>query len=122
MGVYLLIRTGNMYNNFPYQAKLFMGISSIISGLWSLSFHFVFNGLNAKNDYRLLKFWMKLTMELPVKSDEDYRVAGLSQDENKSFWLKEKHVNQVWNVFMNIYIACIGLTLSSQLFLVKLSK
>ena len=110
-----------MYNYLPDQPKLALSIASAMAGLWALFFHFVFNYLNAKNDYRLMRFWMKLTLELPVKSDQDYKVMGLSRKENKAFWTKENYFNRLWNRTLNCYIVCIGFTFSSLLFLVKLS-
>ena len=136
---------GNVYNYLPGQPKfflgsyisqqgtfssrtksirtsLFSGVGAAIAGLWSLSFHFVFNHLNSKNDYRLYKVWMKLTLELPVSSDRDYRVAGLSVEENKKFWLMENRVNHIWSQVINYYTAFVSLIFSSQLFFVKFSK
>ena len=69
-----------MYNYLPDQPKLALSMASGMAGLWALCFHFVFNYLNAKNDYRLMRFWMKLTLELPIRSDKDYKVMGLSRD------------------------------------------
>lgn len=92
-----------------------------MSGLWTLLYHFVFNFLNAKNDYRLFKIWMKLTLELPAKSKKDYKVAGLSQEENQSFWLKESNGNQLFFRAVTFYSFSLSLIFSSQLFFVRLS-
>ena len=96
-------------------------IVQLIAGLWGIHFHFIFpfNYLNGKRNYRLLRFWMKLTLELPVKSDSDYRVAGLSSMENKKFWVLENYVNRVWFLAMNWYMAIISLPFCSQLFFIK---
>ena len=65
------------------------------AGCW-IAFHFViFNHLNAKNDYRLYRLWLKLTQELPAKTDQDYKVAGLAKEENTKFWLNENYITQV---------------------------
>ena len=64
---------------------------------------------------------MKLTFELPAKSEEDYEVAGLSREENKKFWLEENYVNYVWFRVFNFYVMVIGIIYCFQLFLVKLS-
>lgn len=93
----------------------------LVSALWALYFHFVFRHLNAKEDYRLFKFWMKLTLELPVKSERDYRVAGMSKEENKQFWLRENHINTICYRVVNWYTFILCLMFSFQLFLVKLS-
>ena len=91
----------------------------ICGAVWAPFFHLSFNYLNAKNDYRLFKFWMKLTLELPVKSDSDYQVAGLSQEENKRFWSTENRINNVWYRAINWYIAFISIVYNAQLFLVR---
>ena len=90
-----------------------------MSGIWTLSYHIVFNYLNSRNDYRLFKVWMKLTLEVPVKNDEDYRVAGMSKEKNKKFWSTEDRVNYVWFRVANWYIVILSLVFSSQLFFVR---
>ena len=79
-----------------------------------MSYHLVFNHLNGRQGYRLFKFWMKLTMELPVKSDSDYRVAGFSQ-----FWLNENSFNHLWCQAINWYTLFLSIIFASQLFFVK---
>ena len=112
---------GSIWNWLPKDPNFYLGIASAIAAIWSLFFHFVFNHLNSKNDYRLYKVWMKLTLELPVSSDRDYRVAGLSVEENKKFWLMENRVNHIWSQVINYYTAFVSLIFSSQLFFVKFS-
>lgn len=90
-----------------------------MSGIWTLSYHIVFNYLNSRNDYRLFKVWMKLTLEVPVKNDEDYRVAGIPKEKNKKFWSTEDRVNYVWFRVANWYIVILSLVFSSQLFFVR---
>lgn len=87
--------------------------------LWSLSYHLVFNWLNARNDFRLFKFWAKLTLEQPAKSDRDYQVAGLGVADNKRFWMKEDAFNHLCNRAINWYIIVLSLALCSQLFFVE---
>lgn len=65
-----------------------------MASIWSICFHFTFNYLNTRNRYRLFKFWMKLTLELPVKSESDYRVAGLFRKANKKFWESDSHAKK----------------------------
>ena len=93
----------------------------VIASFWILSFNFSFNYENAKDDCRLFKFWMNLTMELPVKSEDDYRVAGLPREINKKFWSTENYVNYVLYRVLNWYIAFISLVYSHQLFMTRLS-
>lgn len=62
---------------------------------------------------------MQLTLELPVKSDKDYQVAGLKQEKNKRFWLSENRFNDVWYRALNWYIAIISVVYSCQLFFVR---
>ena len=106
-------------NSTKMVKKSILIIQGVMSGIWNLFYHFVFNYLNAKNDYRLFRFWMKLTLELPVKSDGDYRVTGLPTEENKKFWLTENHVNYVWFRVTNYYCIALSLIFSSQLFFVR---
>lgn len=110
---------GSVNNYMSAEPEYFLGIAAVIAGAWSLSFHYVFNYLNARGDYRLFKFWMKLTQELPAKSDQDYRVAGLSKRENQTFWAKENHVNYVWYRVVNWYTFFMSSTFCIQLFFVK---
>ena len=56
-----------------------------------------------------------MTYELPAKSDEDYNVIGLSQDENKKFWLNEVDFNYQYNRVFNSFTVMACLALNSQL-------
>ena len=58
---------------------------------------------------------------MPAKDEMDYKIAGLSKEENKKFWLKEKRVNRIWYLVVTGYICLTGVTYSSNLFFVKLS-
>ena len=110
---------GSIWNWLPKDPNFYLGIASAIAAIWSLFFHFVFNHLNSKNDYRLYKVWMKLTLELPVKSDRDYRIAGLSMEENKKFWLMENRFNYIWSKIFPWYVGGIATVWSSQFFFVR---
>lgn len=110
---------GSPYNYIPDTARFFIAIVGSIAFFWCLSFHWVFNHINSKKNYRLYKFWMKLTMELPVKNDRCYIVAGLAQKDNKKFWLHEKYFNYVCYRVLNGYFALISLVLCMQLFFVR---
>ena len=54
---------------------------------------------------------MKLTQEIPAKSDRDYKVAGLSRAENKRFWLTEDLVfyyfHRVLGVFLVLFVVMV---------------
>lgn len=67
----------------------------------------LFNYTKAKNGDRMLIKWMKMTFEIPAKSDRDYKIIGLSWVENKKFWLNEKRTNARWYRLMN-YLLCLA--------------
>ena len=52
---------------------------------------------------------MKLTYEIPAKRERDYKVFGLSLEENKKFWLGEDRFNRIYHRFLvfTIFIYCI---------------
>ena len=110
---------GSIFNYISGQGRWIIGIAGIGTVLWALSFHFVFNYLNARNNYRLFKVWMKLTLELPAKVERDYRVAGLPTEENKKFWSTENRLNYIWYRVINGYACFIGAVFSTQLFYVR---
>ena len=105
--------------NHEIRVTLFVHSQGIITGLWSLFFHFVFNYLNARNDHWLFRFWIILTFEVPVKNDKFYKVAGLSKKEGKNFWAKENRINYVWFRVLNWYTGIIAALYSTQLFFVR---
>ena len=113
---------GSVFNYLPNSSRFLLSLASSFAGIWALFFHFAFNYLNARDDYRLMRFWMKQTLELPVKNDRDYKVAGLSIEENKKFWLTENHINHIYFRVINGYICFVAFIFSSQLFFVKLSN
>ena len=92
-----------------------------MSGLWMFLCHIPFNYLNEKDGYRLLTFWKRLTLELPIKSDKDNIVADWSRKENEQFWSKVDHINSVWYKTVSIYSVLLSAVFSSQLFFVRLS-
>lgn len=65
---------------------------------WLLTVHIAFNYLNKREDFL---FWMKVTYEIPAKSDNDYRTVGLTRQENKQYWLKEDRINFYWFKLIN---------------------
>ena len=86
--------------------------------VWLSLNQFSFSWLNAKHDYRLFKFWAKLTYEMPAKSDADYAVAGLSRKANKAFWMAEKRFNQIYFRVLNFALGVAYCVYSSQLLFV----
>lgn len=90
----------------------------LFPGYWGAQSYFIFGYLNSKEEYRLFKCWMKLTLELPVRSDNDYQVAGLSKEENKNFWQTENWVNRLWFRTINWYTVVLNLIFCAGLFLV----
>lgn len=81
----------------------------MIVSSWILSVHYIYNYVNAKNDYRLYIRWMQLTQEVPAKTD---RVAGLSRAENRSFWSAEKllfyYFHRILAVFLVIFLVVVN--------------
>ena len=53
---------------------------------------------------------MRLSYEIPVKSERNYRAVGLSTEENKRFWLVEDRFNQIYHHFLlfTIFIYCLA--------------
>lgn len=137
---------GSFFNYLPSDIKYFLGLVGIIIGTvrisetlfcstmtmwnwtlffpacWGVLFHFNFNYLKARNDNRLFRFWMKLTHELPEKSDRDYRVAGLSQEENQKFWSTVNCVNRLWFWMFNSYLTFMNIILCAPLFFVRFDR
>ena len=110
---------GSPFNRLPDKAKNFWVACGITSCFWAVFIHFAAY-FNARNNHQLYKFWMKLTFELPVKNERDYRVAGLSRRKTKEFWSNESDFNRVWNRTVNCYIVITSLVFCSQLFSVRL--
>ena len=80
-----------------------------------MSLFLVFNYLNNKKQNLFLK-WMKMTYEIPARTDEDYNVVGLSLEENKKFWLKEDEFNYQYNRLYKVLMITTSLILNSQHF------
>lgn len=77
-----------------------------------------FSYLNSRDDYRLFKFWAKITYEMRAKSESDYIVAGLSGEENKKFWLWEKRFNHLYYRILDVCLWIAYFVYCSQLFFV----
>ena len=117
-----LTSQGNLFNYLPLSPRFFMGIAGFVAALWGLSFNYVFSWLNTRNDYKLFRIWMRMTLEIPVKNNRDYRVPGLSGKKNKRFWQTEDYVNRIWYRVFNGYIIFISLFFGLQLFFVRWVK
>lgn len=61
---------------------------------------------------------MRITQELPARSEQDYEVIGLPREENKKFWQTEKRLNLLWLKVSSGFIGVSCLVFSGQLFLV----
>lgn len=77
-------------------ASLLKSYVSLIAVSWSLTIQFAFNYFNEKKD---TLFWLKLTQEIPTKSE--HRVAGRTKKENQTFWLLEDKINFYWFKILN---------------------
>ena len=85
-----------------------------------LGIHIVFNHINAKKDYILIRKWMKMTYEIPAESIDNNEVIGLSRKENKAFWQAEDKLNYRYLVgVVNACLIVISLVFDSQLFFVS---
>lgn len=93
-----------------------MSFVGVITSSWVFWVHFVFTCLNSRNDYHLIRVWMKMTYEIPAKNDEDYRVIGLSREKNKAFWLKEDALNAHYGLLRHFPFAGCAIVLVMQLF------
>ena len=95
-----------------------MGFAGLIASSWLLCLHIVFHGL-AKNDYHLIRRWMAMTYELPVKSEKEYRIAGLSRKRTKQFFREEDEFLARFYRFMNISLFASYAVFPVQLFFVN---
>lgn len=86
---------------------------------WQFWIRYVFEYANAKNDFRLFRVWLKLTYEIPAKSERDYRVAGLPTEENKSFWMAEDRFNALFYRAANVFLTFACSLVVAQFFLVQ---
>ena len=96
-----------------------MGLHGVIVSSWAISVHLIFNHLNTRNDYHLIRAWMKISYELPAATDRDYQVVGLSREKNKNFWLAEDAFNARYNRIMNVSLLVSCVVFSMQLFFVR---
>lgn len=86
---------------------------------WLFFIHVHFNYNHAKNDHHLIRRWMKITYEIPVKSEREYGIAGLSRKKTKQFFEKEDQFLASYHRIMNIsLIASYGI-FPAQLFFVR---
>ena len=82
--------------------------------------HYIFNYLNSKKGYYLIRKWMTMSYEIPARNDEDYDVIGLSRKENKTFWLAEDRLNHRYlGLLVNACLVVIAIVFDSQLFFVS---
>lgn len=93
-----------------------MFIFQVISASWLFWIHVIFNDVNSRNDYHLFRVWLKMSNELPVKSDRDYRTIGLSRVENKKFWMAEDRFNHLYYRLINVALPFICVIVSGQIF------
>lgn len=79
---------------------------------WSVALYVVFNHWNARNDYYLFRQWMRLTGEIPIKSDPDY-----------GHWSKgEDRINRILYRLANCVFLLFSIILSGLLFVVRFEK
>lgn len=107
-----------MFNYMSDDQKFFMAFAGLAGGSWGLSLHWTFNYLNARNDFYFFRVWMRITQELPAKSEQDYEVNGLPREENKRFWQTEKRLNSLWLKVSSGFIGVSCIVFCGQLFLV----
>ena len=85
-----------------------IGLVGVILAFWLVSIHLCFNCLLTRNDNHLLKVWMRLSYEIPAKTDRDYQGFGLSAAKNKGFWEAEDDFNVRFSRILNcsMFISC----------------
>ena len=60
-----------------------------------------------------------MTYEIPaITTEQDYNVIGLSQEENKKFWLKEDEFNYRYNRLFNMFVVSASLIFNTQHFFI----
>lgn len=98
--IFLRTNWGNvLYGNFSSNQEIKQSnwnlnrrsahLSQPIVSSWLFAIHFQFNHVLAKDGYHLIRRWMRLTFEAPVKSEREYCIAGLSARKTKQFFEKE---------------------------------
>ena len=80
-----------------------------------VSLHLVFNYLNAKNDYRLLRTWAIISQEMPAKKRR--QALACSKEENRLFWAAERKFNRIWVRTMNGFFVVLCVVFNLGLFL-----
>lgn len=94
-------------------------MQALVLSSWMFFTHTSFSYLNAKKSFYLFKLYFKLTQELPAKSDRDYKVAGLSVEENKSFWRSEQRFNDRYYRFLGFALYGVYVVYCSVYFLIR---
>lgn len=89
---------------------------------WSVALYLVFNHWNARKDYYLFRQWMSLTQEIPPKSNPNYRLVGLSAEENAKFWQTEDLINRIIYRLANCFLLFFSIIASGLLFIVRFEK
>lgn len=98
--------------------RFFMGPVGVIVSNWVFCIHVLFNRMHVKNDYHLIRRYMKITFETPVKSEREYRIAGLSRKETKQFFEKEDAFLATYHRIINITLFASFGIFPAQLFFV----
>ena len=62
---------------------------------------------------------MRISFEIPAKSERDYKVVGLSRKENKRFWAAEDEFNARFSKVTNVVLFVSCFVFPIQLFFVK---
>ena len=62
---------------------------------------------------------MRLTQEIPAESDPNYKLVGLSKEENDKFWQTERWFNQIFYRSANCALAFFSIIISGLLFAVR---
>ena len=114
--VQLLI--GSPYTYFGEGIRRFITLAAFIVLSWVICLNVIFNHLNTRRDYHLYRRWMRLTLEIPAKKEDDYKTVGLSTEMNKKFWKAVEVFNYNWNLAVNALIFGFSLSVAVLLFLI----
>lgn len=99
--------------------QFIIGLYGAILASWLLCVHLCFTRVNARDNYYLYKLWMRISFEIPAKSERDYKVVGLSRKENKRFWAAEDEFNARFSKVTNVVLFVSCFVFPIQLFFVK---
>ena len=94
-------------------------MQGLAAASWNLSLYVVFNHWNVRDDYYLYGQWMRLTQEIPAESNPNYKLVGLSKEENDKFWQTERWFNQIFYRSVNVFLSFIAIFISGLLFMVR---